>query len=91
MDRAGIEKFHNLGYTRARRSRALTALQPPFYGFDVPVVLGDRHPGCRYAGAVHTALATVRKISWVGQKYGLEVANPVGSNGVCLRIPNCCH
>ncbi|ENC6658017.1 isoleucine--tRNA ligase [Aeromonas hydrophila] len=83
MDRAGIEQFHNLGYAKGA-ALELLRFNHPFYSFDVPVVLGDHVTLDAGTGAVHTAPGHGQEDFVVGQKYGLEVANPVGSNGVYL-------
>ncbi|MGS0728198.1 class I tRNA ligase family protein, partial [Shewanella sp. 0m-11] len=54
----------------------------PFYDFDVPVILGDHVTVDSGTGIVHTAPGHGQDDFVVGQKYGLEVANPVGDNGV---------
>jgi isoleucyl-tRNA synthetase len=56
----------------------------PFYSFDVPIVLGDHVTTESGTGCVHTAPGHGQEDFVVGQKYGLEIANPVGSNGVYL-------
>ncbi|WP_375183575.1 class I tRNA ligase family protein, partial [Marinobacter sp.] len=59
-------------------------LRHPLYDFTVPVVLGDHVTTDSGTGAVHTAPGHGQEDFVVGQKYGLEVANPVGGNGVYL-------
>ncbi|PKG57183.1 isoleucine--tRNA ligase [Shewanella sp. Choline-02u-19] len=54
----------------------------PFYAFDVPVILADHVTVDSGTGIVHTAPGHGQDDFIVGQKYGLEVANPVGDNGV---------
>ncbi|MFT5788186.1 MAG: isoleucyl-tRNA synthetase [Shewanella sp.] len=54
----------------------------PFYDFDVPVILADHVTVDSGTGIVHTAPGHGQDDFVVGQKYGLEVANPVGDNGV---------
>ena len=54
----------------------------PFYDFDVPVILGEHVTVDSGTGVVHTAPGHGQDDFVVGQKYGLEVANPVGDNGV---------
>lgn len=54
----------------------------PFYDFDVPVILGEHVTVESGTGVVHTAPGHGQDDFVVGQKYGLEVANPVGDNGV---------
>ncbi|WP_273746263.1 isoleucine--tRNA ligase [Morganella morganii] len=53
----------------------------PFMGFDVPVILGDHVTLDAGTGAVHTAPGHGPDDYVIGQKYGLETANPVGPNG----------
>jgi isoleucyl-tRNA synthetase len=59
-------------------------LQHPFYDRQVPVVLGEHVTTEAGTGAVHTAPGHGHDDYIVGQKYGLAVLNPVGSNGVYL-------
>lgn len=56
----------------------------PFYDFTVPVVLGDHVTTDSGTGAVHTAPGHGQEDFVVGNKYGLEVANPVAGNGTYL-------
>ncbi|MDO6704771.1 isoleucine--tRNA ligase [Photobacterium sp. 1_MG-2023] len=83
MDRAGIEHYHNLGFAKGA-DLELMRFNHPFYSFDVPVILGDHVTTESGTGCVHTAPGHGQEDFAVGQKYGLEVANPVGSNGVYL-------
>ncbi len=83
MDRAGISHYHNLGYCKGA-ALELLRFRHPFSAFDVPVVLGEHVTLDAGTGAVHTAPGHGQEDFVVGQKYGLEVANPVGSNGVYL-------
>jgi isoleucyl-tRNA synthetase len=83
MDRAGIEHFHNLGFCKGA-DLELMRFNHPFYSFDVPIVLGDHVTTESGTGCVHTAPGHGQEDFVVGQKYGLEIANPVGSNGVYL-------
>ncbi len=57
-------------------------LQHCFYQRQVPVILGDHVTADSGTGAVHTAPGHGQEDFVVGQKYGLDVLNPVGSNGV---------
>ncbi len=59
-------------------------LQHPFYSRQVPVILGDHVTTDAGTGAVHTAPGHGQDDYIVGNKYGIEVYNPVGSNGVFL-------
>ena len=83
MDRAGITHYHNLGYCQGA-GLELKRFQHPFYDFDVPAILGDHVTIDSGTGAVHTAPGHGQEDFAVGQHYGLEVANPVGGNGVYL-------
>ncbi|TXZ85525.1 isoleucine--tRNA ligase, partial [Vibrio cholerae] len=83
MDRAGIEHFHNLGFATGA-DLELVQFQHPFYSFTVPAILGDHVTTDSGTGVVHTAPGHGQEDFAVGQQYGLEVANPVGSNGVYL-------
>ncbi|EOX3829162.1 isoleucine--tRNA ligase [Vibrio alginolyticus] len=83
MDRAGIEHFHNLGFAKGA-DLELSQFQHPFYDFTVPAILGDHVTTDSGTGVVHTAPGHGQEDFTVGNKYNLEVANPVGSNGVYL-------
>lgn len=83
MDRAGIAHYHNLGYCQGA-ALELKRFRHPFYDVDVPAILGDHVTTDSGTGAVHTAPGHGQEDFVVGQKYGLEVANPVGGNGVYL-------
>ncbi len=83
MDRAGITKYHNLGYCKGAALEHLR-FNHPFYQFDVPAILGDHVTLESGTGVVHTAPGHGQEDFAVGQQYGLEVANPVGDNGVYL-------
>lgn len=83
MDRAGIEHFHNLGFAKGA-DLELSEFNHPFYDFSVPAILGDHVTTESGTGVVHTAPGHGQEDFAVGQKYNLEVANPVGSNGVYL-------
>lgn len=83
MERLGIEDFNVIG-----RCKGLAIenqlLQHPFYQRQVPILLGDHVTTDAGTGAVHTAPGHGVDDFNVGQKYGLDVYNPVGSNGVYL-------
>ena len=83
MDRAGISHYHNLGYCEGA-ALELKRFQHPFYDFEVPVILGEHVTTESGTGAVHTAPGHGQEDFVVGQQYGLEIANPVGGNGVYL-------
>jgi len=56
----------------------------PFYDKQVPIILGDHVTTETGTGAVHTAPGHGQDDFIVGNRYGLEVYNPVGGNGVFL-------
>ena len=57
-------------------------LRPPFSEAPVPIVLGDHVTTEAGTGCVHTAPAHGLEDFDMGRRYGLEVYNPVGGNGV---------
>lgn len=59
-------------------------LQHPFLNRQVLVVLGEHVTTEAGTGAVHTAPAHGQDDFIVGQRYALDVYNPVGANGVYL-------
>lgn len=83
MDRAGIENYHNLGYCQGSELE-MQQFNHPFYEMTVPAILGDHVTTESGTGAVHTAPGHGQEDFVVGNKYNLEVANPVGNNGVYL-------
>jgi isoleucyl-tRNA synthetase len=60
-------------------------LKHPFLDREVIVVLGDHVTTDAGTGAVHTAPAHGADDFTVGQRYDIEVYNPVGGNGVYLE------
>ena len=83
MDRFGIEHYHALGYCHGDALEN-QHIWHPFYDFSVPMILGDHVTTESGTGCVHTAPGHGVDDFNVGAKYGLEVANPVGANGVYL-------
>ncbi|WP_434526943.1 isoleucine--tRNA ligase [Photorhabdus asymbiotica] len=83
MQRAGITSWTVLGHC-AGSALELLRFKHPFMGFDSPVVLGEHVTLDAGTGAVHTAPGHGPDDFVLGQKYGLEVANPVGPNGCYL-------
>ncbi|WP_189480404.1 isoleucine--tRNA ligase [Alishewanella tabrizica] len=83
MARANIEHYHALGFCLGA-ALDLVQLRHPLYDYTVPVVLGEHVTTDSGTGCVHTAPGHGQEDFVVGQKYGLEVANPVGANGVYL-------
>jgi isoleucyl-tRNA synthetase len=83
LGRAGLEGTV-LGRSTGAKLENLS-LRHPFYDKTVPVILGDHVTTDAGTGAVHTAPGHGQDDFVVGNKYGLEVYNPVGSNGVFLE------
>ncbi|WP_125560025.1 isoleucine--tRNA ligase [Pseudoalteromonas rubra] len=83
MDRFGFNRYHVLGYAKGAVLENLRVAHP-FYDFDVPVILGEHVTTDSGTGIVHTAPGHGPEDFAAGQAYDLEVANPVGANGVFL-------
>jgi isoleucyl-tRNA synthetase len=83
LRRYGIETPRVWGHAKGEAIELLK-LRHPFYHREVPLILGDHVSAEDGTGAVHTAPAHGVEDFAVGQKYGLEVFNPVGGNGVYL-------
>lgn len=81
MTRYGAESHSVLGKVKGA-ALELVRFKHPFLAFDVPAILGDHVTTDAGTGVVHTAPGHGQDDFVVGQKYGLEVANPVGDNGV---------
>lgn len=56
-------------------------LKHPFYGREVPIVLGEHVTTESGTGAVHTAPGHGQEDYVVGRRYDLPVTNPVGADG----------
>ena len=83
LARANITDFTILGRCVGADLERLR-FHHPFYDFTVPVVLGDHVTTDSGTGAVHTAPGHGQEDFVVGNKYNLEVANPVAGNGTYL-------
>ena len=83
MGRLGIADFKVIGRCKGA-ALEMQQLQHPFYQRQVPVILGEHVTTEAGTGAVHTAPGHGVDDFNVGQQYGLDVYNPVGSNGVYL-------
>ncbi len=83
MKRAGITEWTVLG-TAKGADLELMRFKHPFLDFDVPAILGEHVTLDAGTGAVHTAPGHGPEDYVIGQKYGLEVANPVGPDGCYL-------
>src|SRR5262249_4808282 len=83
LERYGVDNLTVLGEAKGA-ALELLKLKHPFYGREVPLILGEHVSAEEGTGAVHTAPAHGVEDYVVGQKYGLGVVNPVGGNGVYL-------
>ena len=81
VTRYGAESHNVLGKVKGAALEQVR-FKHPFLAFDVPAILGDHVTTDAGTGVVHTAPGHGQDDFVVGQKYGLEVANPVGDNGV---------
>ncbi|HEJ7911853.1 TPA: isoleucine--tRNA ligase [Serratia marcescens] len=83
MKRAGITEWTVLGSCKGA-DLELLRFKHPFMGFDVPAIMGGHVTLDAGTGAVHTAGGHGPDDFVISQKYGLEIANPVGPNGCYL-------
>ena len=83
LQRYGFEEHTVLGSCTGQKLENLL-LQHPFYDKQVPIILGDHVTTETGTGAVHTAPGHGQDDYIVGNRYDLEVYNPVGANGVFL-------
>jgi isoleucyl-tRNA synthetase len=81
--RYGVPEAQVLGRARGD-ALELAQLQHPFYARVVPLILGEHVTIDAGTGAVHTAPGHGQEDFQVGQKYGLEVLNPIDGKGVFL-------
>jgi isoleucyl-tRNA synthetase len=81
--RIGLDAVEELGRCRGADLEH-QLLQHPFLERQVPVILGEHVTTEAGTGAVHTAPAHGQDDFVVGQKYALDVYNPVAGNGVYL-------
>ena len=94
LTRYGIEPAKVVGEAKGAALEGFE-LRHPFYGRQVPIILGDHVSEEDGTGAVHTAPGHGAEDFAVGQKYGIvdkytpAELNPVGPNGVYLEgTPN---
>ncbi len=80
MQRYGYSDWTILGQCKGA-DLELMRFKHPFLDFDVPVILGEHVTLDAGTGAVHTAPGHGPDDFVIGQKYGLEIANPVGGDG----------
>lgn len=83
LDRFGISKYHALGFCKGL-DLELQRVQHPFYDFTVPIICGEHVTTDSGTGCVHTAGGHGVDDFTVSKQYDLEIANPVGANGVFL-------
>ncbi|MEH6710781.1 MAG: isoleucine--tRNA ligase [Paraglaciecola polaris] len=83
LKRFGFEESKVLGVVLGQSLENMQ-VQHPFYDFSVPLILGDHVTTDSGTGCVHTAPGHGVEDFNVGRQYNLEVANPVGANGVYL-------
>jgi isoleucyl-tRNA synthetase len=81
--RSEIEDFEVIATCKGSQLEGLK-FHHPFYDRVVPVILGDHVTLEAGTGAVHTAPGHGQDDYVVGQRYGLEIDNPVGDNGCFL-------
>lgn len=80
LTRARVENATRIAEVAGTQLEGLQ-LHHPFYGRVVPAILGDHVTVDAGTGAVHTAPGHGQEDYEVGQKYKLEVYNPVGGDG----------
>ncbi|WP_034912173.1 isoleucine--tRNA ligase [Erwinia sp. 9145] len=83
MKRAGIAEWQVLGEAKGATLELMTFAHP-FLDYASPVVMGEHVTLDAGTGAVHTAPGHGPDDYVIGQKYGLETANPVGPDGCYL-------
>ncbi len=83
MRRYGLERVDVFGTVKGA-ALELLQLQHPFYSRVLPIILGDHVTTDAGTGAVHTAPGHGQEDFVVGQKYGLEVLNPIDGRGIFL-------
>ena len=83
LQRYGIDTLEILGHAQGAALEH-QQLQHPFYSRIVPIILGEHVTTDAGTGAVHTAPGHGQEDFVVGQKYGIEVVNPIDAKGVYL-------
>ncbi|MBU3016118.1 isoleucine--tRNA ligase [Paraglaciecola agarilytica] len=84
IKRFGLENSQVMG-TALGQALENMQVKHPFYDFTVPLILGEHVTTDSGTGCVHTAPGHGVEDFNVGRQYNLEVANPVGANGVYLE------
>jgi len=83
LQRYGIENSTVLATCNGQALENLL-VKHPLYDKQVPIILGDHVTTETGTGAVHTAPGHGQEDYIAGNRYNLEVYNPVGGNGVFL-------
>ncbi|MFU8832996.1 MAG: isoleucine--tRNA ligase, partial [Wenzhouxiangella sp.] len=83
-DRTGLENVQVLGTVRGQ-ALELLALNHPYNGSQVPVILGEHVTTEAGTGAVHTAPGHGQEDFEIGQVYKLPVVNPVDGRGLFVE------
>jgi isoleucyl-tRNA synthetase len=86
LKRANIADYTVLGTVKGD-ALELMRFKHPFLDFDVPAILGDHVTLEAGTGAVHTAGGHGPDDYNISLKYGLEIANPVGPDGLTCLAP----
>jgi isoleucyl-tRNA synthetase len=81
LGRYGVERYHVAGYAEGALLEGLELVHP-CEPRTVPVVIGEHVTVDAGTGAVHTAPGHGQDDYLLSQRYGLEVYNPVGDDGV---------
>ena len=84
MARYGIDDYQVIAYGKGELLEHMR-LRHPFYDRESLMVVGDHVTLEAGTGAVHTAPGHGQDDFVLGQKYGLEIYNPVGDNGCFLE------
>ncbi|MGP1956610.1 MAG: isoleucine--tRNA ligase [Arsenophonus sp. NC-PE1-MAG3] len=84
MQRIAATEWQILAQSKKGYELELLRFHHPFMNFDVPIILGDHVTLDAGTGVIHTAPGHGPDDYLIGQKYKLEIANPVDQNGCYL-------
>ena len=84
MQRYGVDEFH-VAATVSGQDLEHIKLQHPLFDIQVPITLGEHVTTDAGTGAVHTAPGHGAEDFEIGQKYDLEIYNPVDAQGYYLE------
>ncbi len=82
MERWGISDYHKLGFAKGDALENMQVQHPLYADIYVPLILGEHVTTESGTGCVHTAPGHGVEDFIVAERYGIEVYNPVGDNGV---------